>query len=69
MNIYKNFLPDNVFKKLKNNIMGDCFPWYYNNFIDDRNKKIDTFQFTFTFLRRGEQACWDEWLDIIKPVL
>ena len=69
MNIYKNFLPKNVFKKLKNNIMGDCFPWYYNNFIDDRNKKIDTFQFTFTFLRRGEQACWDEWLDIIKPVL
>ena len=69
MNIYKNFLPNDVFKNLKNTMMADYFPWYFNDSINDGNKRKHDFQFTFTFIRRGEQACWDDWLDIIKPVL
>tara|TARA_R100001015_G_C4438307_1_gene32846 strand:- start:32 stop:511 length:480 start_codon:yes stop_codon:yes gene_type:complete len=66
MNIYKNFLPNDVFKKLKDNVMGDHFPWYFNDFI---NKKEDGFQFTFTFIKKGKEECWGKWLDIIKLVL
>ena len=69
MNIYKNFLPKKIFKTLKDTMMGYYFPWYFNDFITNKNKKEDDFQFTFTFMRNGETQCWGEWLDIIKPVL
>ena len=69
MNIYKNFLPNDVFKKLKDTIRGDYFPWYYNDYVDEINEKGDTFQFTFTFLRNQKYECWGEWKDLIIPVL
>ena len=69
MNIYKNFLPKEVFNNLKDAMMGYYFPWYFNNYINEINEKGDSFQFTFTFLRNGEYECWGEWKDIIIPVL
>tara|TARA_R100000988_G_C3850031_1_gene94499 strand:+ start:14 stop:502 length:489 start_codon:yes stop_codon:yes gene_type:complete len=69
MNIYKNFLPKKVFQTLKNNMMGDYFPWYFHHFINDKNDKKTNFQFTFIFIRDGNEKCWGKWLDIIKPVL
>jgi hypothetical protein len=33
MNIYKDFLPKDVFKKLKDTMMGDYFPWYFNHLL------------------------------------
>lgn len=69
MNIYKNFLPDNVFKTLRDNMMGDYFPWYFNEYIVDENETGSNFQFTFTFIRDGRQSCWGKWFDIIKPVI
>ena len=68
MNIYKNFLPQPVFDKLKNAMMGYYFPWYFNDYINNPLEKKD-FQFTFTFIRTGEYVCWGEWKDIILPVL
>ena len=69
MNIYKNFLPKDIFKKLKNTIMGDYFPWYFNDYINHKNNKENNFQFTFTFIKQGKEVCWGEWIDIIRPVL
>ena len=69
MNIYKNFLPKNVFKKLKDTMMGGYFPWYFNNFVNREWEKENNFQFTFTFIQNGEEVCWGEWIDIMKPVL
>ena len=69
MNIYKNFLPKEVFNNLKDAMMGYYFPWYFNNYINEIHEKGDSFQFTFTFLRNGEYECWGEWKDIIIPVL
>ena len=68
MNIYKNFLPKNIFKKLKDTMMGDYFPWYYNDsIVYGRSKKH--FQFTFTFIKDGKETCWGDWIDIMRPVL
>jgi hypothetical protein len=47
MNIYKNFLPKDVFKTLKDNMMGYYFPWYFNDFVNREEEKGDNFQFTF----------------------
>ena len=67
MNIYKNFLSDDVFKKLKNTIMGPYFPWYFN---DGVNKVFDEyFQFTFTFLDEKGINCSKEIMNIINPIL
>jgi hypothetical protein len=69
MNIYKNFLPKDVFKTLKDNMMGYYFPWYFNDFVNREEEKGDNFQFTFTFIRNGEEECWGKWIDIMRPVL
>ena len=69
MNIYKNFLPKDVFKTLKDNMMGGNFPWYFNDFVNYKGENKDSFQFTFTFIRNGKEECWGTWLDMMKPVL
>ena len=68
MNIYKKFLPKKIFKKLKDGIMSDYFPWYYNDCILN-NKKDKNFQFTFTFLNEKGINCSQEVIDLIKPIL
>ena len=69
MNIYKNFLPKDIFKTLKDTMMGYYFPWYFNSFVNHDDEKVDNFQFTFTFIRNGKEECWGEWIDIMRPVL
>ena len=69
MNIYKNFLPKDIFKTLKDTMMGYYFPWYFNNFVNREEEKEDSFQFTFTFIRNGKEECWGKWIDIMRPVL
>jgi hypothetical protein len=68
MNIYKNFLSKEIFKKLKDAVMSDYFPWYFNEEVNLRQKD-SSFQFTFTFIENGKEECWGEWLDVMKPVL
>jgi len=69
MNIYKNFLPKDIFKTLKDTMMGYYFPWYFNSFVNRKGEKEGNFQFTFTFIRNGKEECWGEWIDIMRPVL
>lgn len=68
MKIYKNFLPKDVFKKLKDTMMGEYFPWYFNDYVSNFQKE-DNFQFTFRFINDGEYVCWGEWKNIMMPVL
>ena len=68
MKIYKNFLPKDIFKKLKNTMMGEYFPWYFNDYVRYFQKE-DNFQFTFRFINDGDYVCWGEWKNIIIPVL
>tara|TARA_R100000655_G_C2897660_1_gene178245 strand:+ start:78 stop:563 length:486 start_codon:yes stop_codon:yes gene_type:complete len=68
MNLYRNFLPKKIFKQLKDAIMSNYFPWYYNDDIL-KKKKSTNFQFTFTFLTNNEYDCWGKWQDVMIPVL
>tara|TARA_R100000951_G_C2557106_1_gene154358 strand:- start:110 stop:589 length:480 start_codon:yes stop_codon:yes gene_type:complete len=45
--VIDNFLGDNDFKNIQNNLMGDYFPWYYNK--DMTFKKDNNLYFTHTF--------------------
>jgi len=67
MNIYKNFLSTKEFSKVKEKIMSDQMPWYFN---DGVNKVPDEdFQFTFVFLDENGINCSEEMMDIINPIL
>ena len=67
--VYNNFLPKDVFKKLKNAMMSNYFPWYFNEYVNYKGEKNDSFQFTFMFMKKGLYECWGEWKDIIDPVI
>ena len=68
MNIYKNFLPQKVFKRLKDGMMGEEFPWYYNDSVTYKDD-VNAFQFTFNFISKNGPECWGEWYNMIVPVL
>ena len=39
----KDFLDKDVFLKIKNTLLSDCFPWFYNSFTGNINDKSDFF--------------------------
>lgn len=56
--VIDNYLTDNAFETLKNQIDNDdqSFPWYYNRFVDNRNKPAlnDHFYFAHVLYNRGQ---------------
>tara|TARA_R110000796_G_scaffold194668_1_gene311022 strand:- start:70 stop:558 length:489 start_codon:yes stop_codon:yes gene_type:complete len=69
MKIYKQFLPKKIFSQLKKAMMGDYFPWYFNDYINKKKEKTKNFQFTFTFMTNNNYECWGKWQEIMIPVL
>ena len=63
--VIDNFLEKEVFNNIKNIILGDNFPWYYNDFMtrDPDNK----FYFTHTFYR--EPGVVSDWFNMWLPVI
>ena len=54
-----NFLPQQEFNKIKEIVMGDNFPWYYNDFISNPKDPSSYLYFTHTFYRHpGETSDW-----------
>ena len=51
--IIDNFLEENTFIGIQNFVMGDEFPWYFNDFKSDGND-IHNYQFTHTIIREGQ---------------
>ena len=50
MEVIDDFLPFPEFKSLQNVIMGQDFPWFFNEFVDfDYDAGLDDFQFTHLF--------------------
>ena len=51
--IIDNFLEEDVFIVIQNFVMGDNFPWYFNDFKSD-GYDTHNYQFTHTIIREGE---------------
>ena len=69
MNLYINFLKKDDFKKIESVIMGNQFPWYFNDEITKVNKDKDDFQFTYSFIIGGKINCNSDMMSILEPVL
>tara|TARA_R100000353_G_scaffold173972_2_gene141058 strand:+ start:56 stop:532 length:477 start_codon:yes stop_codon:yes gene_type:complete len=67
MNIYKNFLSKDEFNKIETTIMGNMFPWFFNDGLVTEKDKF--FQFTFTFVRENKNNCHASIMSILNPIL
>jgi len=56
--VIDNFLPELYFKNIQNNMMGNNFPWYYNEYVTSFNSK--QFQFTHRFCGPSDDGRYDE---------
>ena len=65
VNVIDNFLSYNDFKYIKEIILSDIFPWYFNDSIIGYHEK-NKYQFTHTFFASGSQYGH---FDIITPCL
>jgi len=67
MIISKNFLTKDEFNSVEEAIMGDRFPWYYNDEVV--NPGDGFFQFTYLFVNNGKENCNSKTMDMLKPIL
>ena len=54
--VIDNFLEEDVFKEIEKILMGDKFPWFFNDFKND-DDDINNFQFTHTVVRGNGNIC------------
>lgn len=51
--IIDNFLDKETFNSMQSFVLGDSFPWYFNDFKSD-GADVHNFQFTHTVIRQGQ---------------
>tara|TARA_R110000850_G_scaffold59682_1_gene137659 strand:+ start:2102 stop:2614 length:513 start_codon:yes stop_codon:yes gene_type:complete len=50
--IFDNFLNKQDFKKLFDSMNGNSFPWYYNDYVNDKENNNEHFQFIHNFFNK-----------------
>ena len=63
--ILDNFLEEDTFIGIQKILMGDKFPWFFNDFKSD-SKDIDNYQFTHTVIR-GNGEIESKFIEYMKP--
>ena len=63
--VIDNFLEDDNFKEIEKILMGDKFPWFFNDFKNDSDD-INNFQFTHTVVR-GNGEVESKFIQYMKP--
>ena len=63
--VVDNFLEKNIFTEIENILMGDKFPWFFNDFKSDSND-TNNYQFTHTVVR-GNGDIESKFIKNMKP--
>ena len=53
-----DFLPSNQFERIRDNLMGQDFPWYWNNYVNDPDEEPQHGQFTHGFFNYELDNPW-----------
>ena len=71
LKIYDDFLPEEEFKKIENNLMGHMFPWFYTYKIteSDQKQKHPSFQYQFCHIFFGDHQITSNFFPLLEPVL
>jgi hypothetical protein len=69
--VIDNFLEIDDFNRIKNVLMGNSFPWYFNDFVLYKNNKeenkINQYQFTHSFYRN---YCPESgYFELLNPII
>jgi alpha-galactosidase/6-phospho-beta-glucosidase family protein len=66
--IIDNFLEINDFNRIKDILMGQYFPWYFNDFVlDEEDKKIKQYQLVHNFYNDYTQT--SNYLEVLEPII
>jgi len=57
--VIDDFLPSNQFEQISINLMGKHFPWYWNDFVNDRSEQHEHGQFTHGFFNYENTNPWN----------
>ena len=63
--VIDNFLEEDIFKEIEKIVMGDKFPWFFNDFKSD-DDDIHNYQFTHTVIR-GNGEIESKFIKNMKP--
>ena len=68
--VVDNFLDKKYFEELQNIMLGDSFPWYYNNGISNKNDPKDFYYFTHIFYieNSANSSGYDMWKNFLKKI-
>ena len=70
MKIIKNYLPKESYIKIKETLMSDNFPWFFNENVlseEDQKDQKSIYQFTHTFYKNNTP--WSKYYEILDPIL
>jgi hypothetical protein len=66
--IIDNFLEIDDFNRIKDILMGQYFPWYFNDFVlDEEDKKIKQYQLVHNFYNNYTQT--SNYLEVLEPII
>tara|TARA_Y100000004_G_C8739041_1_gene337519 strand:+ start:122 stop:640 length:519 start_codon:yes stop_codon:yes gene_type:complete len=74
MELLDDFLPPETFRKFQENIMGQMFPWFFNQYTlspggNYFNEDKDSFQFTHMMYKQNHGVVSPEAYNIVVPIL
>jgi len=66
--IIDNFLEIEDFNRIKDVLMDEYFPWYFNGYvINEEEKELSQYQFTHTFYKN--YAPTSNYLEVLNPII
>ena len=68
--VVDNFLDKDYFNQIKNFILSEEFPWYYNDRISNKNDPKDFYYFTHIFYieNSANSSGYDMWKNFLKKI-
>ena len=68
--VIDNFLDKKYFNEIKNFILSEEFPWYYNEYISDKNDPKDFYYFTHVFYNENSanSSAYSIWKNFLKKI-
>jgi hypothetical protein len=68
--VIDNFLDKEYFNKIKNFILSEEFPWYYNDRISNKNDPKDFYYFTHAFYTENSEnsSAYNIWEKFLKKI-
>jgi hypothetical protein len=67
MQVIENFLPPSLFNVIKEALLSDEFPWYFNETVAEPTNVNNNFQFTHTFYKEGKPK--SNFFPAVNPII